>query len=142
LEELAAECESNGTIAVPVEIDVSNQADVERLAQTAINSFGLIDVWINNAGVAAIGRFEDSPLEDHVQVVSTDLLGTIFGSFFALQQFRKQSYGTLINVASIVGKVPVPYYASYTAANFGVVELSCALRQELRQNKDTITGGQ
>jgi short-subunit dehydrogenase len=136
LEEVAAACESDKSIALPVETDVSDRDDVERLLNSAISAFGRIDVWVNNAGVAAVGRFEDSPLDDHVQVVSTDLLGTMYGSFFALQQFRKQSYGTLINVASILGKFPVPYYASYTAAKYGVVGLSGALRQELRQNHE------
>ncbi len=136
LETIAVECESEEALAFPIGMDVSNRDDVERVAQETIATFGRIDVWINNAGVAAIGRFEETPLDDHVKVVSTDLLGTIYGSFFAMQQFRRQSFGTLINVASIVGKLPVPYYASYTAAKFGIVGLSGALRQELVQNGD------
>lgn len=136
LEQVAVECEAMGTMSLPVPTDVSIQDDVERLAQAAISTFGRIDVWVNNAGVAAIGRFEESPLADHVQVIQTDLIGAIFGSFFALQQFRIQTYGTLINVASVLGKIPAPYYASYAAAKHGVVGLSGALRQELRQNQE------
>lgn len=135
LEELAIGCEVNGGMALPVEADVSQREDVNRIAQAAINAFGRIDVWINNAGVAAIGRFEECPLEDHIQVIQTDLMGTMFGSFAAMQQFRRQSRGTLINIASALGKIPVPYYASYSAAKHGVVGLSGAIRQELRQNE-------
>ncbi len=67
-------------------------------------------------------------------MIETDLLGTVYGSYLALQQFRTQRCGTLINVASALGKIPAPYYASYTAAKYGIVGLGAALRQELREN--------
>jgi short-subunit dehydrogenase len=104
---------------------------VEALAAAAISEYGCIDVWINDAGVAAIGRFEEVPLADHLQVVRTDLLGTIAGSYFALRHFHERKEGILINVASVIGKIPSPYYGSYTAAKFGVVGLDASLRQEL-----------
>jgi short-subunit dehydrogenase len=90
---------------------------------------------VNNAGVGAIGRFEDVPLEDHVKVIETDLLGTMYGSYFAIRQFREQNAGILINIASVLGKVPSAYYASYAAAKHGVVGFSAVLRQELAQDK-------
>jgi short-subunit dehydrogenase len=134
LEDLAHECETTGGRALSVPTDVSNQADVEQLAQAAITKFGRIDVWVNNAGVAALGRFEEVPLTDHAQIIETNLLGTLYGSHCALQQFRQQQSGTLINIASVLGKVPAPYYSSYVAAKHGVVGLSAALRQELEEN--------
>ncbi len=131
LDELARECEAAGGQALAVHTDVGIEQEVAYLAQSAIAQFGRIDVWVNNAGGAALGRFEDVPLADHVQVIQTDLLGTIYGSYFALQQFKTQGRGTLINIASVIGKVPAPYFASYAAAKHGVVGLSGALRQEL-----------
>jgi len=133
LEELARECEMTGGKARAVTTDVSQSGEVENLAQTALAEFGRIDIWINNAGVGALGRFDEIPLADHIKVVETDLLGTLYGSYFALQQFRKQGQGILINVASLVGRVPAPYYSSYVAAKHGVVGLSAALRQELAE---------
>lgn len=135
IEDLAREIGSSGGRALAVTTDVSRREDVERLGQRAVEHFGRVDVWINNAGVGALGRFEDVPLSDHVQVIETDLVGTLYGSYVALQQFRRQGSGTLINVSSVVGKVAAPYYASYCAAKFGVAGLSAAIRQELRQNK-------
>ena len=94
---------------------------------------------MNNAGAGAVGRFEDIPLDDHIRVIETDLIGTLYGSYFAMRQFRRQGAGTLINVASVIGKVPSPYFSSYAAAKHGVVGLSAALRQELLEEKiDTI----
>jgi short-subunit dehydrogenase len=135
LEDLSKECESAGARAVPVRTDVSKREDVEKLAKTAMSEFGRFDVWVNNAGAGALGHFDEVPLEEHVQVIETDLLGTIYGSYFALRLFRQQQYGTLINIASVIGKVPAPYFASYAAAKHGVVGLSAALRQELEAEK-------
>lgn len=83
--------------------------------------FGRIDIWINNAGVGALGRFETVPLDDHVKVIETDLMGTLYGSYFAYRQFLHQGDGVLINMASELGRHTAPYYASYTAAKHGVV---------------------
>lgn len=135
LEELAQQCEAQGGRAIAVHTDVSKQEDVANLAQSALSTFGRIDVWINNAGSGAIGFFEEVPLAEHVKVIEIDLLGTIFGSHHAMRQFKAQGSGILINVASVIGKVPAPYFASYAAAKHGVVGLSAALRQELDVNK-------
>jgi short-subunit dehydrogenase len=112
---------------------VTDAQAVKRLADAAAAHFGgRIDVWINNAGVGVIGRFDEVPIEDHEQVIRTDLLGTLYGSYEALRHFRRTGVGTLINVASVVGKIPAPLYSSYVGAKFGVVGFSEALRQELR----------
>jgi len=132
LKSLARECERKGARTIAVPTDVSERKEVEELAQQARAEFGAIDVWINDAGVAALGRFEEIPLDDHVQVINTNLLGVLYGSYVALRQFREQGHGTLINIASSLGKFPSPYYASYVASKHGVVGLGGAIRQELR----------
>jgi short-subunit dehydrogenase len=133
LDELVQQCQGKGAQAIAVPTDVGQQSDVENLARQTLQAYGRIDVWINNAGVGALGNFWDIPLADHAQVIQTNLLGVIYGSFYALQQFRQQGYGTLINTASGLGKIPAPYYSSYTASKYGVVGLSAALRQELAE---------
>jgi NAD(P)-dependent dehydrogenase (short-subunit alcohol dehydrogenase family) len=113
-----------GAQAVAVPTDVSIRKDVEKLAEEAVSRFGRVDVWVNNAGAGAQGRFEDIPLEIHEQVIGTTLLGALYGSWCAMRQFRRQGAGTLINIASIAGKLPHAYYSSYVAAKHGVVGLS------------------
>src|SRR5690348_8209802 len=134
LDEVAKECDSAGGHGIAIPADVSFKDEVEHLAKSAVSATGRIDVWVNNAGTGVLGRFEEIPLEEHVQVIETDLLGTLYGSYFAMRQFRKQGFGTLINVSSMIGKVPSPYFASYAAAKFGVVGLSASIRQELKEN--------
>lgn len=116
-------------------IDVVNQNDVERLAQAALAHFGRIDVWINGAGIAEFGRFDEVPPADHAHMVQTNLLGVLYGSHVAMSRFREQGFGTLINIGSLAGKIGTPYYASYSAAEFGVVGLGQALNEELRVTK-------
>lgn len=136
LEEVAKQCRKLGVEALAVEADVSNAADIRDLAQQALDKFGRIDVWVNNAGVGTVARFEEAPLEEHEQVIRTNLMGTIYGSYEALQQFRQQRRGVLINLASFAGKVAPPYMSSYAASKFGIRGLGMALREELAQNRD------
>jgi short-subunit dehydrogenase len=134
LKEVAKECEQLGAKTLVVDTDVSNSGEVEELAERAVAKFGKIDVWVNNAGVGAVGHFEETPLEEHEQVIKTNLLGTIYGSYAALQRFIEEGRGVLINVGSIAGKIAAPYLSSYSASKFGVRGLGIALRQELEQN--------
>ena len=135
LEDVARTCAQLGGTALVVPTDVSDPADVEQLAQQTLAEFGRIDVLVNNAGVGAIGRFEDVPLEDHAQVIATNLLGTIYGSYHAIRAFTEQGDGTLINIASELGRHTVPYYSSYSAAKHGVVALGETLNEEFSVNK-------
>lgn len=140
IDALARECEAAGGQALAVDTDVSDESQVTHLAEAAVERFGYFDVWVNNAGVGALGPFERVPLALHEQVIKTNLLGTLYGSQIAYRHFRKRGRGILINIASELGRHTVPYYASYTASKHGVVGLSDALRQEISQapHADTI----
>ena len=134
LEEVAERCEQLGPKAVAVKTDVSDPQEIAELAERAVSEFGRIDVWINNAGVGTIGRFDEAPLQDHEQVIRTNLLGTMYGSYEAIRIFRSQGHGTLINVGSVAGEVGSAYMSSYAASKFGVRGFGMALREELEVN--------
>jgi short-subunit dehydrogenase len=136
LDELVRECEARGARAIAVTTDVSRESDVKQLADAAIDRFGRIDVWINMAGVGAFGRFNEVPLADHHRVIDVNVNGVINGSYYAIDQFRKQSSGTLINIASVAGRVPLPYYPSYVASKHAVIGLGASINQELRASGD------
>lgn len=135
LEQIAHEFDNAGYRALAIATDVSKPEEVEILAQTAIERFGHIDVWVNNAGVGVVGRFEEVPLTLHEQVIQTNLLGAMYGCYHALRHFRARQQGVLINVSSMFGKLPGPYWSSYIASKFALNGLGDALRQELRQNQ-------
>lgn len=136
LEAVAAQCERRGGEALVVPTDVVDAAAVRALADAAISRFGSIDVWINNAGVGVVGRFDEIPIAVHRRVVETNLLGEMNGAHAAVQHFRQQQRGTLINMVSIGAWAPTPYAVAYTASKFGLRGFSEALRAELRDLPD------
>lgn len=135
LDRVADQCRERGGKALAVRTDITSRDQVEALGGAALENFGHITVWINNAGIGAIGAFEEVPVEDHARVLETNLLGVFYGSHFAMRSFRAQGYGHLINIASMLGKIPTPYFSSYNASKQGVVSLGQTIRHELRQRK-------
>ena len=131
LREVATECEQLGGRALAVPTDVTDEAAVQALARRAVESFGRVDVWVNNAAVTAFGRFEETPPEAYRRVIETNLFGYIYGARAALPIFREQGSGVLINNASIVANVPQPYASPYVISKHGVRALGMSLRQEL-----------
>jgi short-subunit dehydrogenase len=131
LKDVVDNCKDFDAEAIAIETDVTDERSVEKLAKAADKHFGRIDVWINNAGVGAVGKFDDVKPEEHHRVVETNLDGTINGSWYALKQFRQQREGVLINISSVLGKITQPYMGSYSASKHGVRALSASIRQEL-----------
>ncbi|WP_030257520.1 SDR family oxidoreductase [Streptomyces violens] len=132
LNEVARRCRRRGAgRALPVPTEVTDAAAVDRLAEEAVASFGRIDVWINNAAVAAFGALDDIPADVCRKVIDTDVMGYVYGARAALTAMRRQGSGTLINVSSVVGVSPVPYNAPYALAKAAVRALGTSLRQEL-----------
>ncbi|ANI34640.1 SDR family oxidoreductase [Pseudomonas sp. JY-Q] len=131
------ECTDCGTDAVAITTDVTRSDQVQALAKQAAEfGHGRIDIWVNNAGVGAVGNFEDTPLEAHEQVIQTDLVGYLRGAHVALPYFKAQRSGTLINTLSLGSWVAQPYAAAYSASKFGLRGLTDALRGELMEFPD------
>ena len=132
LEEVAAQAGAAGGNALVVAGDVSRPEDLQRAADEALARFGAIDVWINNAGVGVLGRFEEIPVEDHARLIDVNVKGVLYGSHVALTAFARQGHGTLINIGSMESEVPIAYQASYAASKAAVLSLGRSLNEELR----------
>jgi short-subunit dehydrogenase len=131
LEEVAFECFDLGATPHVVVADMTRPADVQQLAREALEAFGQIDVWVNNAGSGAMGRFEETPLEAHEAVIRLNLLGYFYGAYAVLPHFKQRGRGVLINMNSVGAWVPAPYAAAYSASKFGLRGFAEALRAEL-----------
>jgi short-subunit dehydrogenase len=136
LQQLASECEALGANAIAVPTDVTERSSVEHLYQTALTFYGAIDVWINNAGVGALGEFDKTPLEAQEQVIRTNLMGPFYGSYFVMPHFKKRRKGIIINTNSTGAFIGAPFSVSYSASKFGLRGLSEALRYEVQDLKD------
>ncbi len=137
LTRVAQECSLRGAEAVVEPIDVSDAAAVEGLASRAVERFGRLDVWVNNAAVGLYGTFLQTPARDFRRVIDVNVMGYVNGSRAALSRMNAQGHGVLVNVASVVGVVAQPYASAYVMSKFAVRGLSSALRQELRLRGST-----
>ncbi|MBC7556086.1 MAG: SDR family oxidoreductase, partial [Chryseobacterium sp.] len=131
LDETVSLCHDLGVVALGVPTDVSKFEEVENLANLALQFNGRIDVWVNNAGVMASGKFEDVPVEAMDQLVKTNLLGYLHGAHAVIPIFKKQKDGVLINNVSIGGYMPAPYSTAYSSTKFGIRGMVEGLQGEL-----------
>jgi NAD(P)-dependent dehydrogenase (short-subunit alcohol dehydrogenase family) len=138
LKELAREIEGAGGSAHAVVTDVAEWPQVERLARAAVERYGRIDTWVNNAAVMQYATVEDSRPEEMEQLIRVNLLGQMYGSKAALAVMKRQGGGTIINVSSIEGWVGMPLHAAYSASKHGNKGFSEALRRELQQQDSPI----
>jgi NAD(P)-dependent dehydrogenase (short-subunit alcohol dehydrogenase family) len=136
LEETAAMCRAAGARALVRVTDVTDPAQVQRLADAALAEAGGLDVWVNNAGVTLIGTLQDAPLDEHRRVLETNLFGAWHGAVAALAVFRRQRHGTLINVGSVLSEIGQPFVPSYSISKFALRGLTEVLRVEVADLPD------
>jgi NAD(P)-dependent dehydrogenase (short-subunit alcohol dehydrogenase family) len=134
LEELAAahpgdEDGRGRVLAMPA--DVTEPSALEEVAAETVGRTGKLDAWVNNAAVNQYGRFEEVPLDEWRRVVEVNLFGYANGARASLPWFREQGQGVLINVASVLAKVPAPMQSAYVASKYGIRGMTESLRQEL-----------
>lgn len=135
LEEVAGKIRAAGGTALVVPTDISQPEQVQRLAEAATQRYGRVDVWINDVGVGAIGRFWEVPLADYSRLIDVNLKGLIYGSYTAVRLFQQQGgRGIIINLGSIDSEVPLAYQGVYAASKAAVRSLGQSLNQELRLN--------
>jgi NAD(P)-dependent dehydrogenase (short-subunit alcohol dehydrogenase family) len=134
-EELSAR---GGRVAVCV-ADVSDEAAVERIAATAIDTFGGFDSWINNAATATYGTLEQVPVADHRRIFDVNYFGYLYGSLVAARHLRTRGGGAIINIGSILGDRSILQQGPYCATKHAVQALTDTLRMELEREKANIS---
>ena len=129
-QEAAAEMRAAGLAAIAVAGDVSRPDDATRLAEAAVCEFGRLDVWVNNAGVNAIGPSIDLPFGDYMRVLEVNLAGAFAGSQAAARFMLPQGSGVILQIGSIFGEVGMPQRAAYCSAKHGLIGLTKVLSNE------------
>jgi short-subunit dehydrogenase len=128
-ESAASECGNN---AFAMKLDVAEPVSFREFLDTAERRHGALGVLVNNAGIDWIGPFHEEPDAASLREVHVNLLGTVYGSRLAVQRMLPRGHGHVVNVASGVGRVPLPYSAVYSATKHGIVGLTESLRLEYR----------
>ena len=129
---IADEAIAAGAQAIYVVADVGQRDQVERVAQAAIDHFGRIDTWVNDAGGSIYGRITEISDEDNRRLFDTNFWGVVYGSLAALRRLSKAG-GALINVGSEVSDAVVPLQGMYSASKHAVKGFTDALRVEVQE---------
>ena len=119
-----------GGEATFVKVDVSRAADVEKMVEVAVKSYGKLDILVNNAGAAG-DDWDETTEEDWHRLIDVNLTSIFLGCKYAIPEMKKQGGGSIVNIASIAGIIGSPTLAPYAATKGGVVLLSKSLAKKL-----------
>ena len=132
-DETVALIEAAGGTASAFTVNVSRQEEVQAMVKYAIDTYGTLDIMVNNAGINRDGMLHKMPVENWQLVIDVDLTGAFFGTQEAIKYMRQKGYGRVINISSgsWLGNIG---QANYAAAKAGVVGLTkTAARENARK---------
>jgi clavulanate-9-aldehyde reducatase len=130
LRDLAERIDAGPGSALPIEVDVGDEAAARGFIERAHSELGSLDVLVNNAGVMLLGPIEGTDTEKWRRMIDVNVLGLLYCTHAALPIMREQGGGTIVNVSSVAGRFANAGSAVYNLTKFGVNAFSEALRQE------------
>lgn len=131
-------CEANGVKAIAVKADVSLAADCEALVKAAQNSFGSVDVLVNNAGITRDNLLARMSEEEFDAVINTNLKGAFLMMRAVTRPMMKQRSGRIVNISSVVGLMGNAGQVNYAASKAGVIGMTKSLARELAARNVTV----
>ncbi|MAU14521.1 MAG: oxidoreductase [Muricauda sp.] len=131
LEKIATDIKKNNGAVEILKTDVTNLNDVKALVKKAIDSFGKIDVLVNNAGIMPLAPMAALKVNEWDAMIDVNIKGVLYGIAAAMPEFQKQNSGHFINISSVAGLKVSPGGAVYSGTKFAVRAISEGLRQEV-----------
>jgi short-subunit dehydrogenase len=119
------------TLALPC--DVRHREEIDRVISLTLRHFERIDIWVNNAGHGLIDSVAQMDMAACRDLFDTNLFGTISAMQAVIPVMKQQGSGTIINISSVAGHVPLPYSAAYSGSKFAMNAMGKAARIELRK---------
>ena len=132
LQAVRSEVESLGVKALSIPTDVNIADDRRNLIVQALSGLGEIDLLVNNAGIEPTSAFVDIDESRIADTIDTNLTSCLLLMRAVLPAMVERGKGQVVNIASMAGKIPVPYDSIYSATKFALVGVSHAVRSELR----------
>ncbi|HAA32748.1 MAG TPA: oxidoreductase [Cyanobacteria bacterium UBA8553] len=140
LNSVAQEISAQGGNALAVPTDVTDPQQVNTLVERALTAYSQIDVLVNNAGICSSGLMEKTSLEDWHKVIDVNLWGYVHTIQALLPHFLERRAGTIVNVGSFGGKVPLPNMTLYCTSKYAITGLTETLRLELEPKGIQVCG--
>jgi NAD(P)-dependent dehydrogenase (short-subunit alcohol dehydrogenase family) len=138
-ERTASELESAGNQGMPVQLDVSDERQVQETIGKVVGEFGRLDILINNAGTDKTLSIEELSIQDWDRVLAVNLRGPFLTSKAVLPVMRRQGSGYIINIVSTAAKRAWANASAYHASKWGLLGFSHALHVEARQHNVKVT---
>lgn len=132
IQSLANELSSGGGKALALPTDVTQADQVKRLVDAAVQTYGRVDVMLNNAGLMPHSPLERLKIDDWNRTIDVNIKGVLYGIAAALPYMKQQKSGHIINVSSVAGHKVRPGSAVYAATKSAVLVISEGLRQEVK----------
>lgn len=139
IDSVAAKVRSLRVKALAITADVADINSVNAAVAKALNEFGTIDILINNAGIAAFGKFLDLEPTDWERIIQVNLMGTYYVTRAVLPNMIERQSGDIINISSTAGLSGNALTSAYSASKFAVLGLTEALMQEVRKHNIRVT---
>jgi short-subunit dehydrogenase len=117
----------------PIQLDVRDDESVRSAARAVVTQAGRIDALVNNAGYSLVGSLEETTIEEAKQLFETNFFGVMRMSQAVLPYMREQGHGRIVNIGSIAGFLPTPYWGIYGASKHAIEGYSESLDHEVRQ---------
>ncbi len=133
LERVAEEMRALGVRAIAVPGDVTVAEDRRKLVEAAVAEFGRIDILVNNAGIEVTAHFERQAAEELAATIDVNLTSALLLTREVIPVMLEKKAGHIVNMASLAGKVPVPFSVPYAASKAGLVGFTESLRGEFRK---------
>lgn len=132
LQVIVDEINTAGGTALAVKTDVTRREQVQALVDTAVSTYGKIDVLLNNAGIMQQSALEKLKVDEWDTMIDINVKGTLYGIAAALPHMQSQKFGHLINVSSVAGHKVTPAGTVYSATKHAVRVISEGFRQEVK----------
>ena len=136
----AAGVRERGSEAETFVVDVTNEAEVEKLQQDVLARFGQLDILINNAGINIRKQVQEFTLEEWNRVMATNLTSAFLLSRAFVPQMKGRGYGRIINMTSIMSHVSIAGRTAYSSSKAALLGFTKALALELVQDGITVVG--
>ena len=114
--------------------DVRHREEIDRALGLTLHHFDRVDVWVNNAGVGIRDAVADVEMSACRELFDTNFFGMIHGMQAVIPLMKERGGGTIINISSVVGHIPMAFSAPYSASKFAVNALGKAARMELKRD--------
>ena len=124
----------HGERTLAMACDVRHREDVDRVIGLTLHHFKRIDVWVNNAGHGLLDSVAEMEMAACREMFDTNVFGAVGAMQAVIPVMRQQGEGTIINISSVAGHIPIPFHAAYSATKFALNAMGKAAGVELKKD--------